>query len=304
MTDRYTNLLARVEAGDIVMIDGGTGTEMERRGISRHRNAWTGGAALSHPDIVRQVHVDYIETGANLIIANTFATHRSALRDAECVDDFEALNRRSVELALEARELTGDDKVAVAAGISYWTWTGNPPPLDDLERDAAQQAEILAAAGAELIILEMMTDVDRMQCLLRAVQPTGLPVWVGLTVGANDGSVPDPDVMTLRDGTLLSDAIKMLEPYDIDLVAIMHTDVELIDQCLDVIVDQWEGPVGVYAHSGTFVDGIRSYNDVISPADYAELCRRWVGRGAQVVGGCCGIRPDHMRLIAGLDSVT
>ena len=70
----YDNLLARMSVGEAILIDGGTGTEVERRGVPQLKNAWNGGGALSHPDILRQIHQDYIAHGAEIIITNTFAT--------------------------------------------------------------------------------------------------------------------------------------------------------------------------------------------------------------------------------------
>ena len=101
--DRYEKLIDRVHRGERVLIDGATGTEIERRGVPQLDNAWNGGGALSHPDVLRAVHEDYIREGAEIVISNTFATHRHALRDAGVEDQFEDLNRRGVELAIEAR---------------------------------------------------------------------------------------------------------------------------------------------------------------------------------------------------------
>ena len=64
------------------MIDGATGTELERRGVPQIPNAWNGGGALSHPEILEQIHKEYIELGAKIIITNTFATGKHTLEDA------------------------------------------------------------------------------------------------------------------------------------------------------------------------------------------------------------------------------
>ena len=94
---RYSKLMDRIEAGEQVFIDGATGTEIERRGVPQLDNAWNGGGALSHPEILRAVHEDYIRAGAEIVISNTFATLKSALRDAGLEKDFDAYNRRGVE---------------------------------------------------------------------------------------------------------------------------------------------------------------------------------------------------------------
>jgi len=301
---RYEDLMARISGGDAVAIDGGTGTEMERRGVPKLTNAWNGGAALSHPEIVLDVHTDYIRAGANVIISNTFATGRNALDDAGVGDDFEALNRRGIELAIEAREAAERDDVVVAGGISHWTWSGNAPSLDEQYENTLEQVTIMADAGAELLILEMMIDIARMKRVLDAAKTTGLPIWVGFTSGEEDGFADWSTGVTLRGGELLADAVAALDDYDIDVVTVMHSDVGVIDDCLDVLDQEWDGPVGIYAHSGDYIDGEWIFDDVITPEDYAGLCRGWLDRGVRVIGGCCGTRPDHIREIAHIEGVT
>lgn len=298
---RLEGLLSQIGAGQTVLIDGGTGTECERRGVPVLDGAWSGNGALTHPEIVRAVHQDYIAAGAQVIIANTFSTHKHALEAAGVAEDFVTYNQRGVELALQARVAAGVDEVVVAAGISNWTFTGAHPDREVLRHNTGEQAAALARGGAELLILEMMVDIDRMRATLEGALTSGLPIWVGLTCGSVDGGTVSGDgVIRLRDGEPLTDAIAALADYDVDAVVIMHTDVALIDDCLDVVLDAWSGVVGVYAHSGKFVDGSWVFDGVISPDDYLTNARRWVERGIPLLGGCCGIGPEHIRALAEL----
>ena len=276
--------MERVQQGERILIDGATGTEIERRGVPQLDNAWNGGGALSHPDVLRAVHEDYIRVGAEIVISNTFATSRHALRDAGVADQFDPYNRRGIELLIEARANLQSPDVLAAGGISYWSWTGNHPPLSELRDDVAEQAAIMAEAGADLLMLEMMIDIDRMLVTLEAAQSAGLPVWTGLTCKP-DGS----GLVCLRNGEPLTIALTLLADKQVPLVSIMHTDVEYIDACLKVMQDHCSGPVGVYAHSGRFVGNECQFDDVISPQDYADHARRWLERGVQIIGGCCGL---------------
>ncbi|TNF86103.1 MAG: homocysteine S-methyltransferase family protein [Gammaproteobacteria bacterium] len=292
---RYSQLMQRIHAGERILIDGATGTEIERRGVPQLHNAWNGGGALSHPDILRAVHEDYLSLGAEIIISNNFATHYYALRDAGVAERFEAYNRRGVELAIEARDNLQKPNALVAAGISYWSWSGNHPALEDLKTATERQVEILAAAGADLFMLEMMIDIDKMLILLDAAQSSGLPVWVGFTC--------EPDaqgVVCLRNGEPLSDALAAIGDRQVDLVNIMHTQVEHIDTCLDGLQSNWPGPIGVYAHTGEFVGDHLNFDSTISPADYCAAAGRWLDRGVSVIGGCCGIGPRHIEQLAKL----
>ena len=289
---RYEHLMQRIAAGDHIVIDGATGTECERRGIPKLKNAWNGGGALSHPEIVREIHQDYIRHGAEIVISNTFATHRHCLRDAGVEDRFADYNRRAVELAAEARTLMNKPDVLVAGGMSCWSFTGNPPSLEVLLKEASEQAAVMADAGADLLMLEMMVDIAPMLVMIEAAQSTGLPVWVGLS------SEPDADgTMCLLGGEPLEDAVIALDGLGVPLINVMHTEVRDVDACLDIVEAHWNGHVGVYAHTGDFVDGDWVFDSIISPEDYAAAARRWLDRDINVIGGCCGIWPEHIEAV-------
>ena len=81
----------------------------------------------------------------------------------------------------------------------------------------------------------------------------------------------------------------------------MHTDVNDVEICLDVTEANWTGPMGVYAHSGDYVEDKWIFENVINPEDYATLADRWLDRGVQVIGGCCGIGPSHIQTLSGLN---
>ena len=76
---RYQDLILRARNGETILLDGATGTECERRGVPQLKHAWNGGAALSHPEILLDVHKDYIRSGSEIIITNTFANTKHAL---------------------------------------------------------------------------------------------------------------------------------------------------------------------------------------------------------------------------------
>ena len=303
---RYDDLMSRARAGTTVLLDGATGTECERRGVPVLPGAWSGGGVLTDPDIVRGVHADYLALGAELLIANTFATHRHVLDAAGVGEQFEDINRRAVELAIEARTAAGAEHVVVAAGISSWTFltTELPrePTLEEIRVNTADQVAVLAAAGAELVILEMMVDVERMLATLEGAQTAGLPVWVGLSAGDYGQREFVDGVPRLWHGETVSEAIAALRGRAVDALVVMHTDVSLVGACLDVVLAEWSGTVGVYAHSGDFRGGHWVFDDVISPADYRAHAQEWVRRGVPLVGGCCGIGPEHIRAMAPMAS--
>lgn len=286
----YVALIERLNRGGRVFIDGGTGTEMERREVPLLDNAWNGGGALSHPDLLRQVHEEYISEGAEIIISNTFGTSLHALTEAGEGDRFEEYNRSSVEIALQARQNMNRPDVLVAGGIAYWSWSGKHPTLEALSKSVEAQARVMKETGAELLMLEMMIDLDRMQVTLEAAQTSGLPVWVGLSCKSNSAKE-----MCLYNGTLLKDALRFLKGRNVPLVSIMHTDISLIEACLDVVDAHWDGLVGVYAHSCEFnKDHSCAFETAISPEGFATHAEECAAREIHLFGGCCGTGPEHM----------
>lgn len=100
--------------------------------------------------------------------------------------------------------------------------------------------------------------------------------------------------MGLRNGEPLIEALDAIKDKNVPLVSIMHSEVEHIDACLDILQDQWLGPIGVYAHSARWVGNRCVFDETISPQDHASLARAWLDRGVQVIGGCCGMGVTHI----------
>lgn len=290
---KYNETIRKMNAGECLLIDGATATEMERRGVPQLKNAWNGGGAMSHPDVLKDIHKSYILSGAKVVISNTFATCKHTLEDAEEVHNFEKLNANAVKLAKAACSELGKEDVLVAGGISYWSFTGNHPSLFQLKSNISEQAQILADTGAELLMLEMMVDIDRMLVTLQAAIETKLPVWVGLSCHKNQNNQ-----MCLLNGEPLEKAVKSLTGTKVDLISIMHTDVGYVEECLEILSSEWTGLTGVYAHSGQMKNGDWTFNDVIGKEEYSQHVSKWIQQGVNLVGGCCGITTDHMHHIS------
>ncbi len=283
-------LRAKLATGKLVLIDGGTGTEIEKLGGAMVEGAWCGAAALSHPAIVQEVHEIYLNAGAELIIANNFATARHILAQAGWEDGVTDLNRRGIELALAARAATGKTDAVVAGTISTTRQGGPLVSLDVLAANLGEAAALQADAGAELMILEMMRSIDSTAVAIDAAAATGLPIWLGWSCEpGEDGPV------LIQDGGPLADAMAWAAQQElVELVAIMHTETDYVSACIDVVNQHWDGPTGVYAHTGEWQPPHWIFEDTITPEDYSRAVGTWIAQGAQVIGGCCGIGPAHI----------
>jgi len=293
-------LVERLGRGEVVILDGAMGTELQRRGVPMDRVAWSGAAIATHPQVVRAIHEDYIRAGADIIITNTFGASRHVLEPAGLGERVGELNQSAVALAREACEAAGDGRpLYVASSIS--SFLPENAKLAELPAEVAranyrEQAENLAEAGADLIILEMMMDVENTTYAIEAAAATGLPVWVGFSCRlAADGE----SIVFWQGGrdTEFAPAFEKAMAAGGVLAGVMHSEVETLVPALSIVLARWPGPVAAYAHSGHFTMPDWQFVDVISPEGYLAAAEQWVAMGAQVIGGCCGIGPDHIRLL-------
>src|SRR5437867_5018253 len=175
----------RLRSGPLLLLDGAMGTELQRRGVPMHRVAWSAAALQTHPDVVRQIHADNIAASAEVITTNTFGTSRHVLEPAGLGGEVAAMNRLAVALAREARDAApADRQIWIAGSISSFIAEAdikNTPPLESARRSYTEQAQLLAEAGVDLLLLEMMRDIDYSRLAVECAVATGLPVWIGFT---------------------------------------------------------------------------------------------------------------------------
>jgi len=292
-------LHARIAAGGMVLIDGGTGTELERRGVPMVDGAWCGVANFEHADVLRQIHEDYIRAGAEVIIANTYATARHTLEPNGFGDDVERANRIAVEIAREARDRSAERDVAIAGSMSDFVAdrTGGEWLNDSrLRASFREQAEILAEAGVDLLALEMMQEPEIALPAIDAALDTGLPVWVGGSCRRDraSGDLVFFDFPERKFRELL-DAVESLP---IGVLGIMHSEVPDIAAGIEVVREHWSGPMSVYPECGYFTMPHWQFVDIIAADDLVNEARDWRERGVQVIGGCCGIGPQHIEALS------
>ncbi len=298
----YDHLKQRLAAGEVIIMDGGIGTELQRRGASMDPSAWCGPATLRSEHLLVEVHADYIEAGSEVITTNTFASSRLMLSPAGYGEQVEEINRRAVEAALKARDKSSrKTSVAIAGSLSHMIPMAGGTDLtdpskfpDDLEAANAFQelAQILSTSGCDLIILEMMYHPKRTLLALNAALATGLPVWCGLSVRkGKDGTIASyqrPEELPLNE------LASLIPGHGVAAAGIMHSSAELISEALETVRLYFDGPTMVYPDSGYFEMPDWCFVDVITPQRFEEFCREWIAAGVQIIGGCCGLTVEHV----------
>ncbi len=303
MNEMYARIDAKLARDKIVILDGGTGSEIQRQGAPMSGEVWCAIVTRSHPQIVRKTHELYIDAGADVITANTFATSPLMLAAHGLEDDMEDLDRQAISLALEARDAAGK-AVCVAASMSAMlpVVPGTDRPDPDWSRPEAgareafrRKAHNMAEAGAELFIMEMMRDTTTALWSCEAALETGLPIWLGLSCRAreSDGAL----VGYNRENILLSDVYDLLVKIEPQAINIMHTSINDTDAALDLVRSRWSGTLGAYPEAGYFTIPDWVFGD-ITPEDFVDVARGWLGKGVQIIGGCCGMTPEHIAALS------
>ncbi len=303
----YAAMERRLAAGGVAILDGGTGTELQRRGVSMDPHAWCGPASLESAEVLEAIHRDYIAAGAEVITANTYASSRLMLEPAGFGDRFAEINRTAVAAARRARDAAGRPDVLVAGSLSHMApmVAGSAradrhrlPPPDVMADALAELAHLLREAGCDLIALEMMYDPERIPLALAAAADAGLPLWAGFSARrAEDGRIlgfdPDRDIP-------FADLAALLDGHAIAAAGLMHTPADAIVDALAILRRSYTGPLLAYPDSGYFKMPEWQFEDVIAPETLARFAAAWVADGAQIVGGCCGLTPAHIAALAPL----
>lgn len=298
----YDDLRAKLAAGQTIVIDGGTGTEIQARGVPMHSDLWCSEANVTHPDEVAAVHASYIAAGAELVIANTFATSPFLLHTAGRIDEADALDRAGIAIALRVRDGT-DRSVAVAGSMSVMELVSQGRDRAGVFADVpetwardqlARKAERLAAGGVDLIAMEMMRDTDHSVWATAAACATGLPVWVGIATRRHtDGTLGGYG----REDVPLGDIVAALATQPIAAISIMHSPIDVVEEAIATVRQHWSGPLGVYPELGYFEMPDWRFTE-LSDAQFVDHCRSWHALGARILGGCCGIRPPAIAALA------
>ena len=281
----------------ITILDGGTGGELARRGAGGRTELWSAQALLDAPDVVAEVHRDYVDAGARIIITNSYSTIPSYLGKLDMAARYEELTRLAGQIAREVADSV-EPSVRVA---------GSMPPLDesyraDLVPDAVAALAIyrrLAAAlnpYVDLFMCETMsTAQEAHNAAVAALEASAgrKPVYVSWTLAEQPGQ-------GLRSGESIADAFGALADLDIAAFLFNCTTPEAIREALCQLNPLTDKPIGAYPNRLHIPAGWTLDNEIASERlelgidQYVTEALRWTELGATIIGGCCGIGPEYI----------
>ncbi|MCB0832067.1 MAG: homocysteine S-methyltransferase family protein [Bacteroidetes bacterium] len=275
----------RLKSSRILLLDGATGSELERRGISTELPLWSTIALLSKEgrSVLRRLHQDYIEAGAVLITANTFRTNPYTLKKESLEDKAAYLTRAAVDDARSAMD---------AAAMPYEVFiAGSVAPVEDCYRpdlvpkeevlwdDHRRHIDHLYEAGVDLILIETMNTIREAMLAAQYAIETEKPVMVSFIL-------KDPEHLLGGEEVLrASGEIAALGPSAILLNCI---GLDLLKDAMGVLRAGVSGPVGGYAN-------VVDTGDALDPEGYAVRMKELAEAAEmKIVGGCCGTTPEHI----------
>ena len=296
----YAPIARKLAKGDIIIIDGGTGTDIQSRGVPMAGETWCAEANLTHPAVVRCVHEDYIAAGAEIVTANTYPTSPLLFNALGRDDDMVRIDKEAVRIAREA----SGGRVTVAGSFSvmrpmepgvdrvkkYREW-----PEKEAKALMRRKAQSLADAGVDLIMMEMMRDADYSLWASEAAVETGLPVWIGISTEPREDKKLSGFA---RPDWALEEIVPALAATGADVISIMHTLPNHIGDALGIVRKSWQGPLGAYPESGFFKMPDWQFVDIIEPTALVACAKDWQKAGASIFGGCCGTNPQHIKALS------
>jgi S-methylmethionine-dependent homocysteine/selenocysteine methylase len=301
----------RLRAGEVLLMDGGTGSELQRRGVevllgSRgdKLGPWSATANLDAADVVQQVHQDYLRVGADVIISNNFRTTRTRLAPVGLGNRWKEYAEAGGRLAVRARNAINPEAY-VAGGMAApgLGMLDDRPETDvaimgeqEYRREFAEHSRVLAATGVDVMLPEFVNYIADCVAAVDACAEAGRPVWLGVPMVTTDGIT--------RNGETMEDLAAALRGHPVEAILLMCSRPEGVSATLPRLRQAFAGAIGAYPNVGynpmAPVGGrVHLGPDIIAaqahgPSRLAEFAQEWIAMGAQIVGGCCATGPEHI----------
>lgn len=282
--------MSRLKRG-VIICDGAMGTYLNQKGISYDRSFDE--LNLSKPELINQIHREYIDAGAEIIETNTFGANSARLSSYGLEEKVREINIKAVKTARDARDISGKD-ILIAGSIG--PLGKQLEPYGKINKDAArdifrEQIESLLEGGIDLFMIETIANLEEMELVVSIIKKTcDLPIVAQMTFTAEG--------MTLL-GNRPEDVASHLVPLGVDVIgANCSVGPQMMLEVIQVLYEFGTTYVSAQPNAGL----PRLYNGrfvYFSSPDYlAEYARKFVHAGATIVGGCCGTTPDHIAAIS------
>ncbi|MBV9296914.1 MAG: bifunctional homocysteine S-methyltransferase/methylenetetrahydrofolate reductase [Acidobacteriaceae bacterium] len=274
----------------IAVADGAMGTMLYAKGIFINR--CFDELNLSAPQLVKEIHQEYVRAGAEVLETNTFGSNRVRLAAFGFAEKLRAINTAGVRLA---REAAGEKAFVAGAMGPLGTQIEPLGPMSFAEARAVfrEQAEALVDAQVDLFVLETFYELSELrEAIFAAREAAGPEMVIIAQVTVNDDG-------TLRDGTSTTTFTKSLNEWPVDAMGVnCSAGPKVVLETIEKMIPYTSKPLSAMPNAGqpATIEGRNIY--LCSPEYMAQYARRFLQAGVRVVGGCCGTTPEHIKLIS------
>ena len=295
----YSFIKQRLDQGKIIILDGGIGAELEKNGANMDQDLWCGKCSVDNPELVKKVHENYIDAGADVITTNTYGTTPISMKQYGYDNLIEKYNQKSVQLAKEAAK---NKNVAIAGSVSTFG-SFYRLGLKAMIPGFKEQIKILSEEGVDLIILEAMSSqADIVETIIECSSNISLPVWLSISCVMEDKKVMLGYNDTVDTDTHIYEslevAIKNFTKLHKGPILIAHSDINVTGQAIKTAKNNFDGVLGAYPNRGYYEKPHWKFVDNMSPEDYLNEAKSWVKNGVQIIGGCCGVGVEEIKAIS------
>jgi S-methylmethionine-dependent homocysteine/selenocysteine methylase len=281
----------------VTLLDGGMGQELVRRSGTSPSPLWSAQIMLDMPELVEQLHLDFIRAGSTVITVNTYSATPERLALQGQSDKFDALQAAAGAVALSAREKSGVEGVRIAGCLPPLVASYHPElaPPKDVSLQNYRHIVTAQSPYVDLFVCETMASKNEAVYAATAALESGKPVWIALTLD-------DEKATCLRGGEPWQEAANAVQEMGVDAILLNCSRPETISEVWQQFVAGCDVPVGAYANGfsavtalnpGGTVDSLEARQD-LGPEPYAKFAMDWVEKGATLIGGCCEVGPVHI----------
>ncbi len=300
-SDPYQRIQQLIADHQCVILDGGIATELQQIGLKDFRlsdkQLWGTWGLYNAPRATLDVHRRYIDAGCNIISTDTWAIVNAPEMEARTSvasagpSHWMDIARLGVRLVRQAIDEAGKkDQCAVAFSLNG--------DVDNVQRQGTLEllTRVFEEDPPDLILMETLSLI-RENLTFPAIEMmlgTGLPVWLSFrrcrqgVCGVYGQHWGGPE------GDLFGRAARQFEKMGIGGLMINCLPIDHVPDMLPWLRDFTDLPLGVYPNLGHYLDPGWKFDDSVGPEDYARLALQWREEGAQIVGGCCGVTPEHI----------
>jgi homocysteine S-methyltransferase len=274
-----------------IILDGAMGTELIQRGVECPLPLWSADANLTHPEIVKKIHIDYINAGASVITTNTFRTTSWTYQKIGLSNKKAKLKaKNSLYKAVEVAHQAKQDSVRIAGSITAIDdcyLPGNYPGNSVAEEIYGNSLEWLDDAGVNLILFETMGNINEISIALKLSQHIQLPIWLSLIM---------KDQYRILDGTSLKKVISIIPEKDVNCLLVNCNKMDINLDIIGELGREWNCAWGSYPNLGKS-DYENDYFDRIDESNFSIGISSILQKNPDVIGVCCGSTPNHIKQI-------